>query len=261
MRIVLTQPRSRAGDGSDIESLSGLVRRVGFAGEPNDAIVLPEMIGEGSSSEKYLADVTGMAREFGCHVVGGSHVATSTGSRINQGFVVGPDGQIVAHYEKANPYSNERKLAMAPGVGGASFRIGEVECSVLVCADFFHVETYRTLGVRPDVIFVPAFSVTRKSSPDLARARWRHAMIARAFEQGAYVAVSDFAFPVRGNGNPSSGVAGLAHPDPLRPDGLLRTLGRSQVAVFEVDPNAGRLLREDQRSRGFDIGRVKEAQS
>ena len=261
MKVVLTQPNARLADGTDIGRAANMLKRHGFKGEAGDVILLPEVIGEGYSSSEYALAVAEMARAFGCHVVGGSHFDSSQTLPANQGIVVDPTGDIIAHYQKANPYGRERQFARAGERAGASFRIGTVECFVSVCADFFHAETYRSLEVAPDLILVPALSVSRKSSPDMARARWRHAMIARAFEQAAFVGVSDWAYPVRTGGDlPSSGIAGLAHPDPESSRQLLQTLGRSQVRVFDIDLNAARALRADQRERGFEIARARQEQ-
>lgn len=260
MRVVLTQPKVRQRGEADFAAIAVSLRAKRFAGKPDDVIVLPELIGEGLSSADYLAQCGALAREFSTHVVGGSHFTGLNGEMVNQGAVVDPAGDVVTLYQKGNPYGLERSLTPANRKAGASFKIGEVDCLVLVCADFFHTDAYRNLPRQPEIIFVPAFSVSRKSTPDLARARWRHAMIARAFEQAAYVAVSDWAYPVGKDIRPSSGVAGLAHPDPARTADLLRTLGKSEVRIFDIDPAAGRLLREDQKSRGFDIARSRQEQ-
>lgn len=260
MRVVLTQPNVRKLDGTDIGRISRSLRRRAFKGAPGDVILLPELVGEGYTTGDYRAAISGMAREFGCHVIGGSQFDQSGSLALNGGVVVDPAGDTIAHYQKANPYGRERDISQAGDRAGASFRIGGVACFVSVCADFWHVETYRHLETPPEVIFVPALSVSRKSSPDMARARWRHAMIARAFEQAAYIAVSDWAYPVSGGDHPSSGVAGLAHPDPETTALLLRSLGRNQVGIFDIDLEAGRLLRADQKSRGFEIARLRQEQ-
>lgn len=260
MRVVLTQPSVRARDASDFDYVTMLLRKRRFRGHSDDVIVLPELIGENSSTVDYLARCATMAQEFGCHVIGGSHFTEAGGRMINQGAVVDSRGEVVTLYQKANPYGLEREFSAGSDRAGASFKIGGAECLVLVCADFWHVDAYRGLPAQPEIIFVPAFSVSRKSTPDLARARWRHAMIARAFEQAAYIAVSDWAYPVGKEIRPSSGVAGLAHPDPARTRDLLRSLGKSELRVFEIDPAAGRLLREDQKSRGFEIARMRQEQ-
>ncbi|MBI4046426.1 MAG: carbon-nitrogen hydrolase family protein [Devosia nanyangense] len=261
MRVVLTQPKTKANDQSNIRQIGRLLHKAGFVGDVHDAIVLPELVGEGATADEYVSDVSALAREFGCHVIGGSHFVTERGAIINRGVVVNADGEIIAQYSKANPYGAERVVSDAKGQGGVSFRIGDVECFAASCADFFHLETFQGLRARPEILFVPAFTVSRKSSPVMARARWRHAMVARAFEQAAFVAVSDWAHPVTGYGRyPSSGVAGLAHPDPSEPSDLLKLVGRRQVGIFDIDLEACRLLRADQRARGFEIARVREMQ-
>ena len=261
MQVVLTQPKVRMLDGSDIGRIARNLQKRGFKGGQGDVILLPELVGEGYSPADYHAAIADMARTFGCHVIGGSQFDNLRDPPVNQGIVVDPAGAVIARYQKANPYGREREVSQAGERAGASFSIGAVACFVSVCADFWHAETYRNLQVPPEVIFVPALSVSRKSTPDMARARWRHAMMARAYEQAAFVAVSDWAYPVRSGGeHPSSGVAGLAHPDPQTPADLLRSLGRSRVGIFEIDLEASRLLRADQRSRGFEIGRVRQEQ-
>ncbi|WP_172124599.1 MULTISPECIES: carbon-nitrogen hydrolase family protein [unclassified Devosia] len=262
LKVVLTQPKVRMLDGDDIGRIARSIKRRAFKGDQDDVILLPELVGEGYSPADYHTAVAELAREFGCHVVGGSQFDNLSALPVNQGIVVDPGGAVIARYQKANPYGRERNISQAGERAGASFNIGGVQCFVLVCADFFHVETYRHLETPPEIIFVPALSVSRKSTPHMARARWRHAMIARAFEQAAYIAVSDWAYPVRGGGgeHPSSGVAGLAHPAPQTTADLLSLLGRSQVRVFDIDLEAGRLLRADQRSRGFEIAGLRQEQ-
>lgn len=136
MRVVLTQPSARTRGGSDFAYISGLLREKRFRGQPGDVIVLPELVGEGSSTPDYIAAVTDLAAEFGCHVVGGSHFASVDGQIINQGVVVDRHGVIIAQYEKANPYGGEREVSVAGEQAGARFSIEGVECFVLVCADF-----------------------------------------------------------------------------------------------------------------------------
>ena len=260
MKVVLTQPNVWMRDGTDIGRISRSLQRRGFKGASDDVVLLPELVGEGYATNDYHLAIGDMARAFGCHVIGGSRFDDAGGRAVNGGIVVDPAGDTIAHYQKANPYGRERDISQAGSRAGASFRIGVVDCFVSVCADFWHMETYRRLDVPPEVIFVPALSVSRKSSPDMARARWRHAMIARAFEQAAYIAVSDWAYPVSGGDHPSSGVAGLAHPDPETTNDLLLSLGRSSVGIFDIDLDAGRLLRADQKSRGFEIARLRQKQ-
>jgi predicted amidohydrolase len=254
MRVVLTQPKVRGTAHDNFAYVTQLLD----THRPNiahpDVIVLPELIGFGLNTEQYQEALVALADRYGAYIVGGSHFRDEREQRINQGFVVAPNGDIVAPYEKANPYFGERDHGAASGSGGAAFVVNGVSCYVTICADFFHAETFMALNERPDVIFVTASSVSRKPTPDLARARWKHAMIARAFEQTAHVAVSDWAYPVGGqNELPASGVAGMAYPDAEKPDDLISTLGEAEIAVYDLDLSRGRLLFADQQARGFAI--------
>jgi predicted amidohydrolase len=108
---------------------------------------------------------------------------------------------------KLNPYGDERSRTVRPGPGPASFQIGELSCLVMICADLWHASAFVAASPLPDLILVPAFSASQRPDPHMARARWRHAMIAKAYEFAAFVAVSDWAHPVRFETGTSSDVA------------------------------------------------------
>jgi hypothetical protein len=103
----------------------------------------------------------------------------------------------------------------------------------------------------PDLVLVPAHSVSRKPTPDYSRALWRHLAVARAYEFGVYVGVSDWAHvPVPGMLAPS-GVAGLADPTTQLDSELFTPLAHHSVQTFELDLNKLRSFRDDRRARGF----------
>lgn len=254
MRVVLTQPNVRGTAQDNFAHVSRLLDGKSPALQNPDVIVLPELIGFGLSTAQYQEALIAMAARYGAHIIGGSHFRDEQNGLINQGFVVAPSGDILASYEKENPYFGERDHGAASGNGGCYVLINGVSCFVTICADFFHADTFNRLNERPDIIFVTASSVSRKPTPDMARARWKHAMIARAFEQTAHVAVSDWAYPVGGqNQLPASGVAGMAYPDAEQPENLISTLGDSEIAVYDLDLSRGRNLFADQQARGFAI--------
>ena len=105
--------------------------------------------------------------------------------------------------------------------------------------------------------FVPALSVSQRNHPQMASARWRHAAVARAYEQAAFIAVSDWAHPIQAQGKPSSGVAGLANPNP-------NTSPQSCSAHSDDDKCSSSRsiwltpgeLRDNQRVRGFEIAQL-----
>ena len=65
---------------------------------------------------------------------------------------------------------------------------------VTICADFWFSDLFARAGRLPDLVLVPAYSVTRKSTPDYSRSLWRHLAIARAYELGVYVGISDWGY-------------------------------------------------------------------
>jgi hypothetical protein len=170
---------------------------------------------------------------------------------VNCGIVANPDGQIVATYEKSHPYDQEVCDGVRAGRGGALFEINGIRCLVLICADFWYSSCFHVSKLQPDVVIVPAFSFSQRQTPALARARWKHAAITRAYEFATFVAISDWAYPVAYRGRASSGVAGFAHPNPAAVTGLFQGVGRSRVRSFELDMTALDDLRNSRNERGF----------
>lgn len=256
MRIVLTQPgRRRPGGASNVDDVRGLLDRSATQIGRGDLLLLPELIGGEADDARYEDEVRALAAQLGAWVVGGSHFRRHGAQWTNSGIVADPSGRLVVHYGKLNPYGEERARAPEPGRGPAAFDVGGVSCLVMICADFWHATAFDSAGTLPDLILVPAFSASQRPDPGMARARWRHAMVARAYEFAAFVAVSDWAHPVRYEAGTSSGVAGFAHPNPSGPDLLHQALGRRRVAAFELDMDAVRQLRANRESRGFDLTR------
>jgi predicted amidohydrolase len=254
VRVVVTQPGRRSEDGlSDIASTRRLLGRLAVGVRAGDLVLLPELIGGEADAHAYQAEVQALASDLGAWVVGGSHFAHDAGQRTNRGIVADPSGRAVASYGKLNPYGDERMRSGRSGPGPASFQIGEISCLVMICADFWHASAFAAASPLPDLILVPAFSLSQRPDPHMARARWRHAMVARAYEFAAFVAVSDWAHPVAYETATSSGVAGLAHPNPSSRADLHRTLGRRRAAAFDLDMEAVRELRSNREGRGFDL--------
>lgn len=257
MRIVLTQPARRGPDlAANLDAVARLVDRRAGPLRAGDLLLLPELIGDDADPVSYEAQIQEMAARLGVWIVGGSHIAQDGDERTNCGIVADPRGATVARYGKLNPYGDERARGTQPGAGPASFRIGELSCLVMICADFWHAPAFKESGTAPpDLILVPAFSASQRPQPDMARARWRHAMVARAYEFAAFVAVSDWAHPTPFAAGVSSGVAGLAHPNPASARHLHTGLGRRRAAAFELDLGAVRDLRGNREARGFDLTR------
>ena len=129
--------------------------------------------------------------------------------------------------------------------------IGGRRVFVLICADFWFSDLFNRAAHLPDLVLVPALSVSRKPSPDYSRALWRHLAIARAYEFGAYVGISDWGHPSELPMLATSGVGGLADPTREHPDELFRPIAESGASAFDLDFAALDAFRRDRMERGF----------
>src|SRR6185295_17270836 len=181
---------------------------------------------------------------------GGSHHERRSGSAVNAGVVADPSGSIVGRYEKLRPYALERQF-VEPGTALGEIAIGGRNVLILICADFWFVDLVLRASRAPDLVLVPALSVTRKSSPDYSRALWRHLAISRAYEFGVFVGVSDWAYPSELPILFTAGAGGFADPTAVDPERFFTPIGVAGVAVHELDFAALDAFRKDRVGRGF----------
>jgi predicted amidohydrolase len=252
MKLVLIQPRLSY----DVQADNpGLIRRMleplAPALESEDLVLLPEHYDLRPSRADYEDSVRALARTLGCHVIGGSHHEQRDGRRLNAGVVSDPTGRVLASYEKLRPYAAERTL-VEPGSALGEVEIAGRRLLILVCADFWFSDVFHRTTELPDLVLVPAHSVTRKPTPEYSRALWRHLAVARAYEFGVYVGISDWA-NVPGPlpfGLPASGVGGFADPTQIDPAALYLPISGA-VQTYELDFAALDAFRQDRYARGF----------
>jgi predicted amidohydrolase len=232
----------------------GIVTRLAerFAADlgTDDIVLLPEHFDLRPSRDEYEGGVSELAQKLGCHVVGGSHHEDRGGARVNSGVVANPRGELTARYEKVRPYATERERVQ-DGTAFGELSIAGRSVMVLICADFWFSDLFARASVLPDIVLVPALSVTRKKTPDYSRALWRHLAISRAYEFGTYVGISDWAHVQ----TPehlffASGVGGLADPTVIDPDALFVPID-GDARLYELDFTALSAFRQDRRERGF----------
>ena len=217
---------------------------------PDDLLLLPEHFIFTGDPRVYDAFVTEMAALAGCTVVGGSHHRKMNGRKINYGAVVRPDGTTIVEYSKLRPYFNEQSHVV-PGDAFGEFKIGGSNVLVLVCADFWYSDLILKAEAAPDIILVPALSVSRKPDPYYSRALWRHLAVTRAYEFGAYVGISDWDESSTLPKYRTSGVAGLADPVTTVPGNFFSAVDAGGAGIYELDFTAIEAFREDRRMRGF----------
>jgi hypothetical protein len=93
--------------------------------------------------------------------------------------------------------------------------------------------------------------VTRKPSPEYSRTLWRHLAVARAYEFGAYIGISDWGYPSQLPTQFACGVGGVADPTTNVPERFFTPMGAHSVAVHALDFGALEGLRRDRSARGF----------
>lgn len=256
MKLLLVNPRLAVG-AANLETLRVLLSPYRGRLGPNDLVLLPEHHYFGAWDE-YLADMRELAIGLGATLVAGSthrsigdaDADADRNVRINTGAVIAADGALVTLFEKLRPYANERQW-VSPGTARGSFELEGRRIAVMICADFWFTDLFVSQPM-PDLVLVPALSVTRKPTPEYSRALWRHTAVARAYEYGVFVGISDWAadsdLPVQH----TSGVSGFADPTPNNADELFRPV--ATAALIELDFSRLDAFRVDRRARGFFWG-------
>jgi omega-amidase len=216
---------------------------------PQDVVVLPELLDARPEPGPYEDAVRELAGSLGCHVVGGSHHERRSAAKINSGIVADSEGRIVSRYQKRHPYGG-RSGEVASGSGAGELRIAGRRALVVLCADFWFSDVFQRARGFPDLVLVPACSVTRKPSPRFARALWQHMAVARAYEFGAFVGISDWARDSEIPRAPGA-VAGFADPTRSEPGDFFTPVGARGLATHVLDFQALDDFRADRVERGF----------
>lgn len=255
MRLHLVQPALKAPD--DVHNLGAVSAVVDgiLAGDapppgPDDVLLLPEHFMFSDDPGGYDRFVTELAARAGCTVVGGSHHRALDGKRVNYGAAVGPDGVVIGTYQKIRPYFNEQNHVV-PGGAFGEFTVRGVRILVLICADFWYSDLILSAVRAPDLILVPALSVSRKEDPGYSRALWRDLAVARAYEFGAYVGISDWSASSSLPKHRTCGVGGLADPTTVVPGEFFTPVGAEGWSSHAIDLHKIEAFREDRRMRGF----------
>lgn len=251
MKLVLLQPQLRAFDNEHSTAvLRSLIDSAKGSFDERDVIVLPEHFYFGSEAEPYHDFIRELAVANVCHVIGGSFHEQRDGKPINTGYVVNPYGEIIASYDKLRPYAEEQKW-VEPGETLGEFQIDGVRFLCLICADFWFSDLIYRAKELPDILVVPALSVTRKSTQDYSRELWRHLAISRAYEFGVYVGISDWGYPSELPSLFTCGVGGFANPTTVIPSDFFHPIGNEGVLTVAIDLDALNEFRDDRRQRGF----------
>jgi len=128
------------------------------AREAGELIVLPEMFSTGFSmnvqavaearsapAEAFLAEI---ARQYGCHVLGGVVNVAADGRGLNEAVLIGPEGRQVMRYAKMHPfsYAGEAKH-FAPGETPMVAELAATRLSAFICYDLRFPEVFRAAAM------------------------------------------------------------------------------------------------------------------
>ncbi len=203
IRVACVQMRSGTDVAENIASASALIRQA--AGQGAQLIATPEMTTlldrkPGASWEKSttedadpgLAAFRRLAGELGVTLLIGSiAIRASEGKCANRSFLIGPDGQVLARYDKIHMFDVQLNAgniyresdSYAPGDAAVLAHSPVGELGLTVCYDVRFPELYRQLaaaGAR--IIAVPA-AFTRITG----EAHWHILLRSRAIETGCFV--------------------------------------------------------------------------
>tara|TARA_R110000782_G_scaffold242507_1_gene328995 strand:+ start:1163 stop:2008 length:846 start_codon:yes stop_codon:yes gene_type:complete len=207
LRAACVQMRSGTEVAPNIAAASRLVRQAAAAGAT--LIATPEMtnlldIRPGMARPKIvsqdddttLAAFRALAVELGVWLLLGSIAVTVEGDErlANRSFLIGPDGKIVARYDKIHMFDVEvgdgqtyrESRAYRPGMSAVLAETAFGAVGMTICYDLRFPALYRTLAqAGAQILTVPA-AFTRVTG----EAHWHVLLRARAIEAGCFVIAS-----------------------------------------------------------------------
>ena len=202
MRVACVQLRSGGDVGANVAAAEALIREA--AGEGADLVATPEMThllvrGRDALLENMreegeddgLARFRALAGELGIHILIGSLAVREGTALRNRSFLLGPDGDVVARYDKMHMFDAtvssadtwRESATYRAGATPVTAEVGDVKLGMSVCYDLRFPELYRFYArAGCHLLSVPAaFTVPT------GQAHWEVLLRARAIESGAYV--------------------------------------------------------------------------
>ncbi|GAB2691885.1 carbon-nitrogen family hydrolase [Paenibacillus thermoaerophilus] len=178
----------------NVETVRRMAREAMEGSERPDVLVIPEMWNTGYALDRIheLADpegrtlrelLSGLAKTYGVHIVGGSIAEKRTGGVYNTIYAFDREGREVADYSKIHLFRlmDEEKYLQSGDKPG-TLELDGVPAAMMICYDIRFPELARKLalgGAR--VLFLPA------EWPHPRLHHWRTLQMARAIENQMYV--------------------------------------------------------------------------
>ncbi|SPJ23135.1 carbon-nitrogen hydrolase family protein [Palleronia abyssalis] len=184
--VTLNHVRDAAGQGAALIVTPEVTNCVSADRAHQKTVLRPE------AEDPTLAALQQAAAELGVHVLIGSLAVKTEEERFaNRSFLVSPDGQIVARYDKIHMFDVEvsetesyrESAGYRPGETAVVTRIGDVGVGITVCYDVRFPHLYRLLAQNgAQILTIPS-----AFSPVTGAAHWEPLLRARAIETGCFV--------------------------------------------------------------------------
>jgi predicted amidohydrolase len=202
MKVACIQMCSGLTPENNIEAASALIRQA--VAEGADFIATPEMTNVIESKRERLLDKVGtqeddaslsalraLARELRITLLIGSLALRDQGLLVNRSFLIAPDGNVLAHYDKVHMFdvqldggeSYHESRSYRPGSRAVVADAPGARVGLTICYDMRFAALYRLLAQNgAEIVTVPS-AFTRPTG----RAHWEVLLRARAIETGCYV--------------------------------------------------------------------------
>jgi predicted amidohydrolase len=203
LRIAAVQMRGGREIAANIDAAEALIREAARAGaryvqtpemtdiiERDRAAILNAIQPEDSNPA--MARFRALARELGIHLHVGSLAIPVGGEQVaNRGYMLGPDGEIAARYDKIHMFdvdldggeSWRESRTYRPGDRAVVADIGEAHIGMTICYDLRFPQLYRALAKGGANVLTAPAAFTKQTG----EAHWHVLQRARAIENGAFV--------------------------------------------------------------------------
>ncbi|MBJ3774081.1 carbon-nitrogen hydrolase family protein [Acuticoccus mangrovi] len=141
--------------------------------------------------EPTILALRALAADAGVHIHIGSVVVRDGDMWRNRAFLIGPDGEIVARYDKIHMFdvdlpNGERfreSSTYQPGESAVLAEVGDLRLGITICFDVRFPRLYEELALAG----ATAFAIPAAFADVTGRAHWHTLVRTRAIENGAFV--------------------------------------------------------------------------
>lgn len=195
LRIAIAQFDVKAGDrAANCKQVEEILESNWLPSEVPTAVLLPEIWDVGyviEEAEKYgdknehraAEFLGGLARKYGCWFVGGSILALTDRGAFNRAMVINPQGEYIAHYDKAHLISlMEEDKYLVAGDWRTHAHVAGVDLGLSICYDIRYPEWQRLYAVEgaQALLFSAEWPKSRVE-------HWQIMLRSRAIENMCYV--------------------------------------------------------------------------